>query len=54
MDDTLFFNLVKLTAERHGCTLKDVDFEQRIIDLDGPEDAKALCARAIADIVAQD
>jgi hypothetical protein len=53
MDDTQFFNLIKLTAERHGCTLGDVDFERRVINLDGPEDAKAICARAIADIVAQ-
>jgi len=53
MDDTQFFNLIKITAERHGCSLKDVDFERHVINLDGPEEAKALCARAIADIVAQ-
>lgn len=51
MDETMFLNLVKTTAENHGCTLVDVDLENHVINLDGPDEAVANCARAIADLV---
>ena len=51
MDDTLFLNLVKNTAEKHGCTLVDVDLENHVINLDGPDDAVGECARAISELV---
>lgn len=50
MDDTTFLNLVKLTAEQHGCTITDVDLENHTINLDGPDDALGACARAIAEL----
>ena len=51
MDDTLFLNLVKNTAEKYGCTLVDVDLENHVINLDGPDEAVAKCARAISELV---
>jgi hypothetical protein len=51
MDETIFLNLVKTTAENHGCTLVDVDLENHVINLDGPDEAVANCARAIAELV---
>ena len=50
MDDTTFLNMIKLTAEQHGCTLVDVDLENHVINLDGPDDAVGACAQAIAEL----
>jgi len=51
MDDTQFINLIKFTVESHGCTIVDIDFENHVINLDGPDEAVAECARAISDLV---
>jgi hypothetical protein len=51
MDETMFLNLVKTTAENHGCTLVDVDLENHVINLDGPDKAVADCARAISELM---
>lgn len=51
MDDTLFLNILKTTAENHGCTIADVDLENHVINLDGPDDAVATCALAISKLV---
>lgn len=53
MDDTLFLNIVKTTAENHGCTIVDVDLEKHVIHLDGPDEAVAACARAISELVGE-
>jgi hypothetical protein len=51
MDETNFLNLLKHTVERHGCTIVDIDFENHIVNLDGPEDSVAPCARAISELI---
>jgi hypothetical protein len=51
MDDTLFLNVLKTTVENHGCSIVDVDLENHVINLDGPDDAVAACALAIAKLV---
>ena len=51
MDDTVFLNMIKTTVEKHGCTIVDVDFENHVLNLDGPDEAVADCARAIASLV---
>ena len=48
MDETLFLNLLKATVEKHGCRIVDLDLENHIINLDGPEDKVHACAEAIA------
>jgi len=50
MDDTIFLNVLKTTVENHGCTIIDVDLENHIVNLDGPDDAVAACARAISEL----
>ena len=50
MDETAFLNALKLTVERHGCTIVDVDLENHVVNLDGPDDAVDDCARAIAEL----
>ena len=51
MDDTTFLNVLKNTVEQHGCTIVDIDIDNHVINLDGPDDALAACARAISDLV---
>jgi hypothetical protein len=51
MDDTMFLNVLKTTVENHGCTIVDIDLENHIVNLDGPDDAVADCARAISELV---
>ena len=50
-DETTFLNLVKHAVEKHGCRLVDIDLEKQYINIDGPDDALADCARALADLV---
>lgn len=51
MDETIFLNLLKMTVENHGCTIVDLDLENHIVNLDGPDGAVDECARAIAELV---
>ncbi len=51
MDDTTFLNVLKMTVENHGCSIIDIDLENHVVNLDGPDDAVADCARAIAKLV---
>jgi len=51
MEESTFLNMLKMTVENHGCTIVDLDFDNHVINLDGPEDAVDACARAIADLV---
>ena len=51
MDDTMFLNVLKATVENHGCTIIDIDLENHIVNLDGPDDAVADCAQAISELV---
>lgn len=39
------------TVEKHGCKLADVDLENHIINLEGPEKNKEACAKALAEIL---
>lgn len=50
-NDTVFLNLIKQTAETHGCTIVDVDFVNHIVNLDGPEEAMDECALAISKLI---
>lgn len=53
MDDTLFLNVLKTTVENHGCRIVDIDLDNHVINLDGPEDAVAACALAITKLVGE-
>ena len=46
-----FVSLVAAIAEQHGCKLIDVDFDTKTLNLDGPDDAVAECARALAEML---
>ena len=53
MDETVFINMIKTTVEKHGCTIVDIDIENHVLNLDGPDESVADCARAIAELVGQ-
>lgn len=46
-ETTAQLNFIMQVIERHGCRLVDVDFDTYRIDIEGPEDRKAACARAL-------
>jgi hypothetical protein len=48
-EDTNMLNMVKMIVERHGCKLVDVDFEKHLINIEGPEENQANCARALSE-----
>jgi hypothetical protein len=54
MDDTVFINMIKTTVEKYGCTIVDVDMENHVLNLDGPDESVAECAQAIANLVGED
>ena len=49
--ETAFFTMLKYTVESHGCTIVDVDFETKRIDIDGPDEQVAACAEAIEKLI---
>lgn len=51
MDEGLFLTMLKQTVERHGCKIVDIDIENKMINLDGPEESVDSCARAIAELI---
>ena len=46
-----FISMVSSIVEEHGCKIIDVDFENNVLNLDGPDDAVDACARALADLL---
>lgn len=50
MTDEAFVSMVSAVVSKHGCSVVDVDFENKLLNLDGPEDAVAECARELAQL----
>lgn len=50
-EDVIVVNLLKQAVESEGCELKEVDFENNILKVDGPDEAVSDCARAVAEIL---
>ena len=51
LTDGQMITIVKNVVEQHGCKLVDIDLENQILDIEGPEDAKAACAIALQEIL---
>ena len=51
LNDAQLLTVVQNMVEKHGCKIADFDLDKKIINLEGPEDAKANCARAIVEIL---
>lgn len=53
MDQTAFLNILMATVEKHGCRIVELDIENHVINLDGPDDKVNACAQAIAKLVGE-
>ena len=51
MNEAQILTIITNIVEKHGCRIKEVDVENRLIDLEGPEEAKVACAMALADLL---
>ena len=51
LTEAQLLTIVKNVVEKHGCKLVEVDFENQIINVEGTEEAKGRCARALAEIL---
>jgi hypothetical protein len=50
-DSSQLLTIIVNTIEKHGCKLADVDLDNHIINLEGPEKNKEACAKALAKIL---
>ena len=51
MDDAQMITIVKNVVEQHGCKLVEIDFDNHVLNIDGPEEAQAACALALSDVL---
>jgi len=49
--DIIAVNLLKKAVESKGCHLDEVDIENMVIKVNGPDDVVSACARAVAEIL---
>jgi hypothetical protein len=49
--DILMVNLLKEAVESKGCHLSEVDIDNLVIKVDGPDEVVSACARAVAEIL---
>ena len=47
----IILNLLKEAVESEGCQIADIDFENLLIKVDGPDEVIGDCARAVAEIL---
>ncbi|MEE4264914.1 MAG: hypothetical protein V2I56_19675 [Desulfobacteraceae bacterium] len=50
-DEIVIVKLIKQAVEAEGCELSQVDFENSILKVEGPDEVIPACARAVADII---
>ncbi|MDJ0985620.1 MAG: hypothetical protein QNJ26_08755 [Desulfobacterales bacterium] len=51
LNEAQLLTIVKNTVEQHGCQLVEIDLENKILHLEGPEAAKVKCAQALAKVL---
>ena len=49
--ETIVVNLLKQAVESEGCHLSEVDLENLVIKVSGPDDVVSDCAKAVAEIL---
>ena len=50
-EEIVIVNLLKQAVEAEGCELSEVDFENNLLKVEGPEEVVPDCARAVAEIM---
>jgi len=51
LTNTQFLTFILEVLEWNDCTLADIDFDKKVIHLEGTEEAKVRCALALQDIL---
>jgi len=51
IDPQHLMTIITHTVERYGCRIVEVDLENRVVNIEGPEDAQVHCAIALQDIL---
>lgn len=49
--EIVILKLLKQAVEAEGCELSQVDFENNILKVEGPDEVVPACARAVAEIM---
>ena len=50
-EELVIVKLLKQAVEAEGCELAQVDFENNILKVEGPDEVVPACARAVAEIM---
>lgn len=51
ISDDQFIQMVNIIAQKHKCNIVEVDLENKILILDGPDDAQVACAIELEDLL---
>ena len=51
MDEPTFIQILTIIANRHGCCIREWDFDNHVVDIDGPDECMADCAVEIGDVL---
>ncbi len=51
LSDAQILTIVKNTVEQHGCKLVEIDLENKVLNLAGPESSKVKCALELAKVL---
>lgn len=51
LTDDQVITIVKNVVEQHGCMLVEIDIENHVLNIEGPDDAQARCAIALQDVL---
>ena len=46
-DQYATINLIKLIVDKHGCKILDIDLDNHVLNIDGPEEAQIACAQEL-------
>jgi hypothetical protein len=50
-EEIVIVKLLKQAVEAEGCELAQVDFENKLLKVEGPDEVVPSCARAVAEIM---
>ena len=50
--EVIMFSLIKEAVESRGCHLTDIDFDNFLVKVDGPDEIIGACSQAVSRILA--
>ena len=51
LSEAQILTIVKNTVEQYGCKLVEIDLENKVLNLEGPESSKVKCALELAKVL---